>query len=161
MKTPQYIIDLAEQVVEEIKLTLLKNKKKDTGKLIESINYQINNNNDQYTIEIIALDYLAVIEEGRGKNKKQPPVNSILDWVKRKGINKGLNNKQTKSLAFVIARSIGIKGIKKQPVINISYQKVLNKFIDDIGVYAAAELENNLFLEFNKVFNNQKYQIKL
>jgi len=63
--------------------------------------------------------YPQVVETGRGANKKPPPTKSIMEWMKVKNIrvrNKtggfvAANESQKRGVAFLIARSIGKKGI--------------------------------------------------
>lgn len=51
--------------------------------------------------------YASVIEAGRRKGSKMPPINLIAEWVRRKGIG---TKEEAKGIAFVIARSIARKG---------------------------------------------------
>lgn len=68
-------------------------------------------------------EYWKWVEYGR-KPGKQPPMEKILTWVKSKGI-KPLNKKiPEKSLAFIIARSIGKKGIKPKPMLRESKKEM-------------------------------------
>lgn len=111
--------DLVKGVVEE----LLKADKIATGKLVRSIDYRIIAKADRLILEVLALPYLENVIEGRRPGAKQPPVSTIIPWVKKRNIKvKGAKTPQQS--AFVIARSIGKKGIK--PV------KEVRKVIDDI-----------------------------
>lgn len=56
-------------------------------------------------------EYGAVVELGRKPNSPMPPIQSIKDWIKTKGVETNNIN----SAAFLIARSIGKKGIKPHP----------------------------------------------
>lgn len=56
------------------------------------------------------MSYGEVIELGRRPGKKQPPVSALIPWVRSiLGIT---SVKEQKSVAFLIARSIGIHGFK-------------------------------------------------
>ena len=50
------------------------------------------------------LNYAVPVEYGRGRRKRMPPPNALSGWLRRHGI--------PASAAFVVARSIGRRGIK-------------------------------------------------
>lgn len=105
---------LGRDVVNEIKNRLIQAGKRNTGSLIDSINYQVIENNNGYELKILANDYFEYVNTGR---RPGHPVGSgrILPWVKSKGIqfrSKTGKMLSQESVAFVIARSIGKKGIK-------------------------------------------------
>jgi hypothetical protein len=59
--------------------------------------------------------YAAVIEHGRRKGARQPPIAPLQAWVLRKGLTKGIRGKQNrekaaKGIAFAIARKMVLKG---------------------------------------------------
>lgn len=100
---------------------LAENDKQVTGNLIRSLDFKIVKGIDDLFLQIVAAPYFKFVDEGR-KPGKMPPIKPIQKWSERKGIkfNK-MSNRQT---AFVIARSIGKKGIRP---LNIT-----NKLIDNI-----------------------------
>lgn len=73
------------------------------------------------------LEYVSVMDQGRRSGAKMPPPAALLGWIRRHGLGLGaswsvkshkrIGSKQTQqaqdlAIAFVIARSIGRKGIK-------------------------------------------------
>lgn len=115
------------------------------GELFKTIKLKgIKYRNGIFNIEINIADYWKYIEYGRRAGAKMPPVNVIEKWITKKNIvPRPITlepDKQviptTKSLAFVIARSIGIKGIKPRPYLNDSLDEVrlnlINKLKDSI-----------------------------
>lgn len=159
MNYPKYLDEVGKLLVQEIKSLIKLKNKIATGNLYENITYKITPKNNSFVIDIDAPDYLAVIEDGRKPNKKFPPVKSIKDWIIAKKIKP--NKITIDSLAFIIARSIAKNGIKPTPILKVSFENISEKLIDEIGIYAAQELEQNITAEFNKIFNNQQYKIKL
>lgn len=115
---------LGRETVEYIKQILLENDKLASGNLISSLNYNVITQIDTVLLDIIALDYFKYVDEGR-KPGKMPPIKPILKWVEMKGISIGkYSDRQT---AFIIARSIGKKGIKPLNIKNRLVSGVLNK----------------------------------
>ena len=62
------------------------------------------------------IKYGGPVNEGRRSGRRPPPIGAIELWAKRKRIqpNEAKGVRDLKSLAFVIARKIGIKGIPGQ-----------------------------------------------
>ena len=77
-----------------------------TGRLRDSINIISGDGEAQIEME----DYGLVVNFGRRNNVKRPPMNVIEQWIQQKGITPedGISRQ---SLAYLIARSIGRKGI--------------------------------------------------
>jgi hypothetical protein len=121
-----------------------------TGNLIKSLDYDVIKDVDDLLLKLTGADYFKYVDNGR-KPGKQPPIKPILSWVKHKHIKfKNYSDKQT---AFVIARSIGKKGIKPlhatDKLINNIIQKktqlLLNASAQDIGLYL-----DKIINDFNK-----------
>ena len=74
-------------------------------------------------IQVISGSYLEYVDKGR-KPGKQPPQSAIKKWIDIRGISpdKGMTKD---GLAFVIARSIGRKGIQPTGVIKKSMANVM------------------------------------
>lgn len=109
------------------------------GELFKTIKLEgIKYKNGIFNIEINIADYWKYIEYGRRAGAKMPPVSVIEKWITKKNIIPRpitlKSGKQviptTKSLAFVIARSIGIKGIKPRPYLNDSLDEIRLNLID-------------------------------
>jgi hypothetical protein len=108
----------------------LDNKKDSTGKLRESIRFQIKIYGQSYSFNLLMEDYYKWVDEGR-KPGKGIPIKELDSWLKEpatisklklfqdsklttgKGLKKTLNkNSRVKSLSFLINRKIKLKGIK-------------------------------------------------
>lgn len=66
-----------------------------------------------------------IIEAGRRKGAKMPPVGLIAEWVRRKGI---ASREEAKGIGFVIARSIARRGLPGKWVLKRS-QKLLDPLV--------------------------------
>lgn len=76
----------------------------------------------------VPVDFQAYAQQFKGKEggKFKDMVEALTLWVKRKGIGTGQNDK---SLAYVIARSILLKGMRPQPFLIPSYETEKPKLI--------------------------------
>lgn len=95
-----------------------------SGKLQNSLKYFVAKSKFKTVLDFTTTDdvdsYAGVIEFGRRKGARQPPVSAILDWMKEKNIRLQKKGggfiKETpalrRSVAFLIARSIGKNGIE-------------------------------------------------
>lgn len=126
------IIDfVAQQIIDEIKKNLIKEDKIATGKLIKSLDYRTLRTVEGWTIQILGEKYLEFVDKGR-KPGKQPPIGPILKWIQAKPIK--FVGKTDKQMAFIIARSIGKKGIVPTNVINKSIKKILDNLTQIISI---------------------------
>lgn len=114
---------LGREYVAELTQQLISTDKVSTGNLINSLDYEVLETVNGLVLKIIADDYLQYVDQGRRPGKR-PPQKAILKWVENKGIK---IKKQTPSqTAFVIARSIGKKGIKPTNVLKKTQTAIFN-----------------------------------
>jgi len=149
----------AKWVVEQSKLNLKKPKKpfgkssNSSGKLLNSLDYKIQGDK----ISFLSEDYGQFIDLGvRGskstysqtaqaqtkakehfKYRTQPPSSVFTKWIKQKGIQ-GRDKKTGRfitrqSLSFLIARSIGQKGIRATLFFTKPFNRGLDLFGDEIA----------------------------
>lgn len=140
-------IDLVKGLVK----ALINADKKVTGKLVNSIDYKVIEAADGLILELLAADYLEIVDKGR-KPGKQPPTKALDKWVVRRGIAPRTKNGKfisRDSIKFLIARSIGKNGIKginvvkktideiysnKEKLLVKAAQEDLNEMIDKIMI---------------------------
>lgn len=92
-----------KESIQEMK-RILEQKGKGDSRLIKNIKYRVKRTQKGgYELEISMPDYAVFVDKGR-KPGKQPPLDVIKKWTKRKGI--------PEKAAFPIARNIGKFGIK-------------------------------------------------
>ena len=115
------------EIVDHIKQALSEKGKDATGALSESIRYNITDGPSGLTLNITSLDYLRNVNDGR-KPGKMPPSNKLIPWVQARGIRmttKSGGIVPAASAAFVIAKSIGEKGIKPTNILDDTQQWII------------------------------------
>lgn len=143
---------LAQDIVVFMKDDLVKEGKVTSGNLERSLNYNIveGDSSESVTINITSLGYLKNVDEGRRAGAKQPPSDAILPWVNQKGIKDiGGVPAKPEQVAFVIARSIGEKGIKPTNIISKTKSWVLLNKKDLIEDAARKDMVDKIKLMFN------------
>ena len=123
---------------------------------------------DQYTTEksdIRVTNFLSVsmftpahiqfAKYGRGPGK-QPPLDPLIEWVKKKGIVSG--DKNIRGAAFAIARSIGKNGTKGYvPNAPNAIEEALEKYLD---FYANRLNDNHVEDTIQKIDKQYKKDLK-
>lgn len=131
-----------EVYINALKDELERGNKNATNSLSQSIRFDVKVFGLKYTLQLIADEHYQYVESGRKPNSKQPPVEPILKWIKSRGITIKQKNgkkitrksnpnidKQYKTLAFLMARKIGKKGIKPFPFIeNAISDSMIDRF---------------------------------
>lgn len=111
--------------------SILRNADKSaTGRLIKSLRHEVVEVAGELSLRIEMADHGVFVDEGR-KPGKMPPVDSIKEWTRLKGI--------PEKAAWPIARSIGRFGIKPTPFWHVT--------IDDLPARMAADLEKAITLD--------------
>lgn len=141
-----------KRVIQQAKSNLTKQKKKASGNLYNSIDSELNVHKQSFSLEFMMSPYGQFVDKGvSGKKKKyntpfsykskMPPSSVFEKWIKNKGI-KGRNKKgqfiTSKSLSYLIARSIFNKGIKPSlfftKPFNNEYKKLSNDLVEAFGL---------------------------
>jgi hypothetical protein len=130
------------KVVNTAKANLLRFGKVNTGALRDSIRFNIT---PKGNIRFFFLQYGIFVESGRRAGAKQPPINPILKWIEERGITPDEGTSK-RSLAFLIARSIGEKGIRPTPFMKaaVKQQKV------GLSKQLAKEIAKTVVMDFKK-----------
>lgn len=100
---------------------------------------------------VARVDHAAYMETGTrpgygpnaGQPRGAPPVNDILQWV---ALKLGLPLKEAKGVAFIIARSIGRKGVKPHPFFKPAFEQVApnaTKIVQD-HIHQALDVETSV-----------------
>ena len=119
-----------------------------SGKLYNSINYNIETTDTGIKLYFVALDYYIYIENGRAKGK-MPPINEIRKWMVFKKIP------DSGGTDYRIAKSIAKNGIKANPYLKNIKNKTIPTFKDDIE--KALQLDIDIELQKIKDKHNDKH----
>lgn len=139
-KTIEVLNRFAEALVNQYK-SYLAHANYSQGELYKTIEVNsVRAVGDNFIVQLDLAEYWKYIEYGRRKGAKMPPITAIENWIKRRDIiPRPIQLKSgrtvipsTKSLAFVIARSISINGIKARPFMKNSIKLIKDKFIREI-----------------------------
>lgn len=128
----------------------------DTGRLAESITYDIRKQGSTYQLVRTMLTYGVYVDQGDGRKPgKMPPVRPLMDWIKQKKISvpRGLT---TESFAFAIANKIAKKGTNPRPKPFI--QPAINKVL---GTDAQQLLSKGTEQEITDAINQRLQDIKI
>jgi hypothetical protein len=88
---------------------LVENDKVASGELLRSLDFEVIQDVNGLMLKLTAAPYFKNVDKGR-RPGKMPPVKPIKSWIRSKGLV--FNNATADQAAFMIARSIGINGIK-------------------------------------------------
>ena len=152
--------------ITQAKANLTRKKKNSTRALYDSLDYDYKVSKNSFTASISGLDYGEYQDKGvSGKKKKyntpysykdkQPPASAFDKWIVRKGIAPRNDKGQfqtRKGIAFAIARSVFINGIKPSRFMSDPFEKGFKRLPDEI--IEAFGLDVETFLK--QVINNGK-----
>jgi len=145
IKLKEQLDRIGKDVVADIIKELLAADKKVSGQLINSLRYEVLETVDAVLLNIYSTNYFDVVDKGRRPGAKPPPVKAIIPWVEARGIK--FKNSSTEGTAFVIARSIGIKGIKGIGV----KQKVIDNIINNKTKLISQGFTEDVLEAINKI----------
>ena len=136
----------AKYVISQSKANLTRGKKKSSGNLYNSLNYDLNVSKNSFGLEFLMEEYGVFQDAGVSGVKKKyntpysytnkmPPPSKMDKWIVKKGIApKDENGKfiKRKSLQFMIARSIYNNGIKPSLFFTKPFKKAFKNLDKDI-----------------------------
>lgn len=129
-----------------------------TGKLVQSVNYEIRIDDDSYIVGLNLEDYWKYVEKGRGAGKF-PPLSKIQQWISAKPvIPRPLANGKLpteKQLAFLIGRKIAEEGTEGKNVMARTIEEVNNEMLMSIKMAILEDIKDDfepvlLFLNATK-----------
>lgn len=116
----KYLHKYGTEVVKEMTTRLEGFNKRASGKLINSIDYRLTNKGESKSILFEMIGYGYYVDKGRKPSKLLPPIKSIKEWCKNKGIPEGA--------AYPIAKKIAERGVAPTNFFTTSTKRRLNQF---------------------------------
>lgn len=139
--------DYAQEAEVILKGKLLKDDRKATGNLINSLKVRVEINSTIYSVILNCKDYLRYLEYGTKPH--WPPVQPILKWVRDKGLptkektgNKTLPTE--KQLAFLVSRKISREGTKANNYMATTVEELNAKYIPILEKALKADIITSL-----------------
>ena len=122
------------------------------GELYRTISYSVSTVSSGWVISVSLADYWKYIENGRRAGAKMPPLDVIEKWIDVKQIKPhSMTLKSGKTviptppqLPFLIARSIGQRGIPPKPLFKNSFEAAKQQFIQVIKDAITQDIKENL-----------------
>jgi hypothetical protein len=147
-----------KHVVKESRTALTKRKKNASKALYNSIKYDLDVSKNSFRLAFFMEDYGQFVDKGvSGTQKKyntpysyrdkQPPSRVFEKWIKQKGI-RGRDKEgkfiTTKSLSFLISRSIFRNGMKPSLFFTKPFESAFKKLPDDLVQKFGLDVEDLL-----------------
>tara|TARA_R110002020_G_scaffold48090_4_gene137312 strand:- start:479 stop:991 length:513 start_codon:yes stop_codon:yes gene_type:complete len=160
-----YLNKFAKEVIKQARTRLTKGKKVVTRELYDSLEYEINQTPEGITVAFFMEQYGLFQDKGvSGKKRKygtpysykskMPPPSALDQWIVRKGIaprdKKGKFIKR-KSLQYMIARSIFLKGIKP----SLFFTKPFEMYYDKLKVKLPKEFAKDAENSWKHIFQTE------
>lgn len=130
-------------------------KKSNTGRLADSLGSSLINKGGRFIVSFLSsANYASIVEEGRDKGAKMPPVTPIDSWIVKRNIKGTRDAKgrfiKRKSLRFLIRRGISKNGIKAFPFMKTAMNEEFNKYPPELQDALIADMEDVIFDKFQK-----------
>ena len=121
------------------------------GQLYRTLSYSVKTGNSSWLISISLEEYWRYIEYGR-RPGKMPPLDVIEKWINVRRIiphSMTLKSGKTvipsvKQLSFLIARSIGQRGIQPRPFFKQSFEEAKREFLHIIEEAVITDIKESL-----------------
>lgn len=134
-------------LVDKLRKELLQQGHRNTGKLMDTMRYEIKNKGDTFEILIYAQGYAKIVDQGFGPGK-YVSVQALAEWVEQKGIASG--EKEIKSAAFAIRQKIFQEGSPTKNAVNFSSNGRRTDFIGAVMDANQKVIVAELFKVFSK-----------
>lgn len=135
--------ELGQMMVQDMTNYLLVNKKSASRKLVESINFRIEDGIlETINLNIYGEDYGKWVNVGRKKKAKRVPISALIEWATIRGLETG--EKKLRQLAFAIQTNIWKKGIKPTPFIEFTLKRNAQKITDKVAEHQVLFVSNEI-----------------
>lgn len=135
------------------------------GSLYKNIDYEIvrDDNNLCEAILIYMEDYWEVVDLGRRKPRRFPPLKAVEEWIRKKPIRfQPINGKMPsiKQQVFLVGRSIASKGINGINFYDNALEKTYEDMIEFLEDGEATRLEELLFEKLSIRASGERYLLE-
>lgn len=149
--TMKALNDFGQKIVDNYRAELQDCNYQD-GQLYRTLSYSVKMDNSSWLISISLEEYWKYIEAGRRAGAKMPPVYAIENWINVKQIvphSMTLKSGKTviptiPQLSFLIARSIGRRGIAPKPLFQKSFEAAKQQFMQVIKDAITQDIKESL-----------------
>lgn len=138
--------EMGEKLIQIYQGKLDGNDKNASHKLRDTLDWAIDIDGSRYELWLSLQDYWIYVENGR-KAGKMPPISAIEEWIRVKPvIPREYNGKlpTERQLAFLIARKIGLEGIKPQPLLSESIDDLMLEYEERLMDAITKDIEENV-----------------
>lgn len=156
-ESDKFIRKYGSQVESEIESRLSKNGKIASGKLYDSIRYEVKEEKSEFILSFLMADYGKYVDkgvkphpeylDGKGGKKKSKFIEALKKWCRIKGI--------PENAAFPIRRSIWKYGIAPTNFFTIPTTRRQKYFEEKLAETMAKDIDNNLQKEFDRELARQ------
>ena len=148
--TMKALNDFGKVIIDNYK-SQLEAEQMNNGELYRTISYSVSTGTGGWVVSVSLADYWKYVEYGR-RPGKMPPVSDIENWINVKQIvphSMTLKSGKTviptiPQLSFLIARSIGRRGIAPKPLFQKSFEAAKQQFIQVIKDAITQDIKENL-----------------
>ena len=148
--TMKALNDFGKVIIDNYK-SQLEAEQMNNGELYRTISYSVSTGTGGWVISVSLADYWKYVEYGR-RPGKMPPVSAIENWINVKQIvphSMTLKSGKTviptiPQLSFLIARSIGRRGIAPKPLFQKSFEAAKQQFMQVIKDAITQDIKENL-----------------
>ena len=148
--TMKALNDFGKVIIDNYK-SQLEAEQMNNGELYRTISYSVSTGTGGWVVSVSLADYWKYVEYGR-RPGKMPPVSAIENWINVKQIvphSMTLKSGKTviptiPQLSFLIARSIGRRGIAPKPLFQNSFEAAKQQFIQVIKDAILADIKESL-----------------
>ena len=149
--------EYGEALRNEYQDNLIRDNKIASGKLLNSIEYEVQYDERSIWLQLKMEDYYKWVENGRAPGRFPPP-DKILEWIRIKPIipddRTGTGKLPTeKQLSFLIGRKIAEQGIEPGNQLHTAIDNTWEQWEDRIDEAIAQDVEEAIDIIFSSFFN--------
>ena len=147
--------EYGEALRNEYQDNLIRDNKIASGKLLNSVEYEVQFDERAIWLQFRLEDYYKWVENGRGPGKFPPP-DKILEWIRIKPVipdNRTGKLPTEQQLSFLIGRKIAEEGIKPGNQLHKAIETEYENWEERIDEAIALDVEEAIDIIFSSFFN--------